>query len=49
MAKEASVAPRERINIVYKPATGGAQEEIELPLKHLVMGDFTFRKDDRPL
>ena len=49
MAKEASVAPRERINIVYKPATGGAQEEIELPLKQLVMGDFTFRKDDRPL
>ncbi len=49
MAKEASVAPRERINIVYKPATGGAQEEIELPLKQLVMGDFTFRKDDRRL
>lgn len=49
MAKEASVAPRERINIVYKPATGGAQEEIELPLKQLVMGDFTFRKDDRPV
>lgn len=49
MAKEGSVAPRERINIIYKPATGGAQEEIELPLKQLVMGDFTFRPDDRPL
>jgi len=49
MAKEGSVAPRERINIIYKPATGGAQEEIELPLKQLVIGDFTFRPDDRPL
>jgi type VI secretion system protein ImpB len=49
MPKEGSVAPRERINIVYKPATGGAQEEIELPFKQLVMADFTQRKDDRPL
>ena len=32
MAKEGSVAPKERINITFKPATGGAQEEIELPL-----------------
>jgi type VI secretion system protein ImpB len=49
MAKESSVAPRERINIIYKPATGGAQEEIELPFKQLVMADFTLRQDDRPL
>ncbi len=49
MAKESSVAPRERINIVYKPATGGAQEEIELPFKQLVMADFTLRQDDRPV
>ena len=49
MAKESSVAPRERINIVYKPATGGAQEEIELPLVQLVIGDFTLRPDGRPL
>ncbi len=49
MAKEGSVAPRERINIVYKPATGGAQEQIELPLKQLILGDFTFRTDSRPL
>ena len=32
MAKEGSVAPKERVNIVYKPATGGAQAEVELPL-----------------
>lgn len=49
MAKEGSVAPKERVNIVYKPATGNAQEEVELPLKILVMGDYTGRADDRPL
>lgn len=49
MAKEGSVAPRERVNIVYKPATGDAQEEKELPLKLLVMGDFTGKADDRAL
>ncbi len=49
MAKESSVAPRERVNIVYRPATGDAKEEVELPLKLLVMGDFTGSPDDRPL
>lgn len=49
MAKEATVAPKERVNIVYKPATGGAQSEVELPLKLMVMGDFTSRADDTPL
>ena len=49
MAKEGSVAPKERINIVYKPATGDAKEEIELPLKLLLLGDYTMRPDDRPL
>jgi type VI secretion system protein ImpB len=49
MAKEGSVAPKERVNIVYKPATGDAQEEVELPLKLLVVGDFTQTHDDRAL
>ena len=49
MAKEGSVAPKERVNIVYKPATGDAVEEKELPLKMLMMGDYTGRKDDTPL
>ena len=49
MAKEASVAPKERVNIVYRPATGDAKEEIELPLKLLVLGDFTLKQDDRLL
>jgi len=49
MAKEASVAPKERVNIVYRPALGDAKEEVELPLKVLVMGDFTGSPDDRQL
>lgn len=40
MSKEGSVAPKERINIKYIPATGDAQSEIELPFKTLVVGDF---------
>ena len=47
MAKEGSVAPKERVNIVYKPATGDQKEEIELPLKLLVLGDFTQAADSR--
>ncbi|MBW2001851.1 MAG: type VI secretion system contractile sheath small subunit [Deltaproteobacteria bacterium] len=47
MAKEGSVAPKERVNIVYRPTTGDAKEEIELPLKLLVVGDFTRSQDDR--
>jgi type VI secretion system protein ImpB len=49
MSKEASVAPKERVNIVYRPATGDAKEEVELPLKFLVMGDFTGAQDDRTI
>ncbi|SER60889.1 type VI secretion system protein ImpB [Pseudomonas sp. NFACC02] len=49
MAKEGSVAPKERINITFKPATGGAQEEIELPLKLIAIGDYTHRKDERKI
>jgi len=49
MAKEGSVAPKERVNILYKPATGDAQEEKELPLKLLMMGDFTGQTDETPL
>jgi len=44
-----SVAPKERINIVYRPATGGRKEQIELPLKIMVTGDFTQREDERPI
>lgn len=45
MSKEGSVAPKERVNIVYKPSTGNAQEEVELPLKVLMVGDYTGKTD----
>lgn len=49
MAKKGSVAPKERINITFKPDTSGAQEELELPLKLMVLGDFTQREDERKI
>jgi len=47
MAKESSIAPKERVNIVYRPSLGDAKEEVELPLKMLVVGDFTGNPGDR--
>lgn len=44
-----SVAPKERINISYKPAIGNAKEGVELPFKVLILGDFTLRGTDSPL
>lgn len=49
MATNGSVAPKERVNIVYKPATGDAKEDVELPLKQLVIGDFTLKESSVPL
>lgn len=49
MAEDGAVAPPERINIVYKAATGGALQEKELPLKMLVVGRFTSRPDESPV
>jgi len=41
MGKDATVAPKERVNILYKTEVGGAQEEVELPLNILVMGEYS--------
>ncbi len=49
MAQESSVAPKERVNIRYKPATGDAKEEVELPFKMVMIGDYTMRPDETPL
>ncbi|MBB3457483.1 type VI secretion system protein ImpB [Rhizobium sp. BK313] len=49
MANESSVAPKERVNIRYKPATGDAKEEVELPLKMVFLADYTMRADDTPV
>ncbi|QUS57129.1 type VI secretion system contractile sheath small subunit [Pseudovibrio brasiliensis] len=47
--KEGSVAPKERINIRYVPATGDQQEEVELPLRLVMLGDYNGKEDDTPL
>ncbi|HZN62468.1 MAG TPA: type VI secretion system contractile sheath small subunit [Planctomycetota bacterium] len=47
--KEGTVAPRERVNIVYKSSVGDAQEEVELPLRFIMLGDYTGRQDSTPL
>ena len=43
---EATVAPKERVNIVYKSNTGDQSEDIELPLKLLMLGDFAGKPND---
>jgi type VI secretion system protein ImpB len=47
--KDGSVAPKERINIRYKPEIGDAKEEVELPFRFMVMGDFTGREEETPI
>jgi len=40
MSNKQSESPKERINVTYKPAAGDQTEEIEIPFKLLVVGDF---------
>jgi len=47
LKQEYSVAPKERINIVYRPATAGRKQQVELPMKLMVLGDFTGQEDTR--
>ena len=49
MLKQGSVAPKERVNITYRPSVGDAKEEVELPLKLMVLGDFSMKEDDTPV
>lgn len=41
--------PASRVNIKYVKYVGDAKEEVELPLKLLLLGDYTMRDDDTPL
>ncbi len=45
MAKEGSIAPEERINIIYKSVKEG-EVQGELPLNILILGDFKGRPDE---
>lgn len=49
MANNTSTAPKERVNIVYQPSSGDTEESVELPLKQLVLGNFSNRQDERRL
>lgn len=41
--------PKARVNIKLDLHTGGAQKKVELPLKLLVMGDYSNGSEQRPL
>jgi len=41
--------PKARVNIKLDLHTGGAQKKVELPLKLMVMGDYSNGKETRPL
>jgi len=49
MSQNPTRPPKERVNIVYRAGTDGAAQEQELPLKMLVMGDFTQQIDTTPV
>lgn len=44
-----SIAPKERVNIAYQSSTNGASQSVELPLKMLVLGDFTGRRNEKTI
>ncbi|MCL6702274.1 type VI secretion system contractile sheath small subunit [Pseudomonas sp. T1.Ur] len=41
--------PKSRVNIKLDLHTGGAQKKVELPLKLMVMGDYSHGREQRPL
>ncbi|WP_318366241.1 type VI secretion system contractile sheath small subunit [Enterobacter sp.] len=46
---DGSVAPKERINVKYTPATGNQTAEVELPLNLLITGNLKGSLDETPL
>lgn len=48
MADDTSVAPIDRVNITYKSKTESG-EDVEIPFKTMVVGDFSQRQNDTPL
>lgn len=44
-----SESPKERINVTYKPATGDQNEEIEIPYKVTVLGEFNPNEEKKPV
>ena len=46
---DGSVAPKERVNIVYKSSTSDQTEDVELPLKLMMLGDYTGKESEVPV
>ncbi len=46
--KQQSKAPKERVNITYRPATN-SKEQKELPFRMAMLGDYTLKPDETPL
>jgi len=44
-----SVAPKERINISYRPANTKGSEKVELPFKVMVLGNYSTEENETPL
>ena len=44
-----SESPKERINVTYKPATGDALEEIEIPYKLTILGNYNPNAEKKPI
>lgn len=44
-----SESPKERINVTYKPAIGDALEDVEIPFKLTVLGDFNPNEEKKLL
>jgi type VI secretion system protein ImpB len=49
MARNISQSPKERINVTYKTVVNGMEEDRELPLKVIMLGDYTGRADKTPV
>jgi type VI secretion system protein ImpB len=48
MSKQ-SESPKERINVTYKPATGDATEDVEIPYKITLLGDYNPNEEKVPV
>ncbi|AXX87128.1 type VI secretion system contractile sheath small subunit [Malaciobacter marinus] len=44
-----SESPKERINVTYKPATGDMTEEIEIPYKITLLGEYNPNEEKKPV
>ncbi|ADG93396.1 type VI secretion protein, VC_A0107 family [Arcobacter nitrofigilis DSM 7299] len=44
-----SESPKERINVTYKPATGDVQEDVEIPFKITLLGEYNPNEEKKPV